>query len=78
MLYAHHQDHEGKDVTLATSRHSAWIVNATKLVKNICKKCLRCRFLRKQLEKQKISVPPDQVQVPCPPFTNIGIDLLAQ
>ena len=76
MLDAHYQDHAGKDITLATSRHSAWIVNATKLAKEICKKCLRCRFLRKQLETQKISALPNQVQIPSPPFTNIGIDLL--
>ena len=54
MLDAHYQDHAGKKVTLTTSQHSAWIVNATKLAKNICTKYLRCLFLRKQLEKQKL------------------------
>ena len=76
MLDAHNQDHTAKDITIATSRHTAWIVNASKLAKQICKGCLRCRFLKKQLENQKMSVLPKCLQVPAPPFTNIGVDLL--
>ena len=75
MLHAHCKDHAGRDVTMAMSRHDAWIVNAKKLSKKIVKKCIRCRFLRKQLEGQKMAVIPAILQVPCPPFTNIGVDL---
>ena len=35
MLDAHKQDHAGRDITIATSRHTAWIVNAKKLAKSI-------------------------------------------
>ena len=76
MLEAHCRDHTGRDITLATSRHTAWIVNGKKLAKNITRSCLRCRFLRKRIEMQKMAVLPDILQVPAPPFSNLGIDLL--
>ena len=75
MLHAHDKDHAGRDVTMAMSRHDAWIVNAKRLSKKIVRKCIRCRFLRKQLEGQKMAVIPAILQVPCPPFTNIAVDL---
>ena len=55
MLDAHNQDHAGKDITLATSRHTAWIVNARKLANQVCKNCLRCRFMRKVNHGQKMA-----------------------
>ena len=76
MLHAHYQDHAGRDVTMATSRHEAWIVSGKKLAKKIVKNCIRCRFLRKQLEGQKMAVLPDILQIPSPPFTNLGLDLI--
>ena len=76
MLDANCQDHAGRDITLATSRHTAWIVNSKKLSKNIVRNCIRCRFLRKLIESQKMAPIPDILQVPSPPFSNIGIDLL--
>ena len=76
MLDAHCMDHTGRDITLAMSRHTAWIVNAKKLSKNIVRNCIRCRFLRKLIETQKMASIPDILQVPAPPFSNIGIDLL--
>ena len=76
MLDAHCKDHTGRDITLAMSRHTAWIINAKKLSKNIVRNCVRCRFLRKLIEIQKMASIPDILQVPSPPFTNIGIDLL--
>ena len=75
MLHAHCKDHTGRDVTMAMSRLDAWIINAKKLSKAIVRKCLRCRFLRKQLEGQKMAVLPPNVQGQSPPFTNIGLDL---
>ena len=76
MLEAHNKDHAAKDITITTSRHTAWIVNGSKLAKRICRECLRCRFMKKRLETQKMSILPDLLQVPSPPFSNIGIDLL--
>ena len=75
MLDAHNQDHAGKDITLATSRHTAWIVNARKLANQVCKNCLRCRFMRKVNHGQKMAALPDSLQKPAPPFTNVGLDL---
>ena len=75
MLAAHNLDHLGRDITQANARHEAWIVNAKKLAKRIVNNCLRCRFLRKLLQGQKMSVLPDYVQIQCPPYTNIGLDL---
>ena len=76
MLDAHKQDHAGRDITMATSRHTAWIVNAKKLAKSIVRNCIRCRFLRKILESQKMASIPEILQLPASPFTNIGVDLL--
>ena len=75
MLHAHYQDHCGKDITMATARHEAWIVSASKLAKQITKNCIRCRFLRKRLEGQKMAVLPAEIQGYCKPFTNLGLDL---
>ena len=75
MLAAHNFDHAGRDVTQAIARQDVWIVNAKKLAKQIVKGCIRCRFLRKLLEGQKMSVLPEYVQIQCPPFTHIGLDL---
>ena len=75
MMAAHYKDHTGRDVTQAMARHEAWIVNAKKLAKHVIKQCIRCRFIRKLLEQQKISVLPDFVQIQCPPFTHVGLDL---
>ena len=75
MLDSHNRDHAGRDVTLAMSRHEAWIVNAKRLAKKIVRACIRCRFLRKQLEGQKMAALPPILQNPSPPFTNVGVDL---
>ena len=75
MVSAHWKDHSGIDITMATSRMEAWIVNARKLAKRIVRACVRCRYLRKKLEGQKMAVLPDLMQVPARPFTNIGVDL---
>ena len=76
MLHSHNKDHAGRDVTLAMSRHVAWIVNAKRLSKKIVRSCVRCRFMRKQLEGQKMAAIPANLLTPSPPFTNIGIDLI--
>ena len=75
IIDANIKDHSGRDIAMATSRHVAWIVNARKLAKQICKSCLRCRSLRKMLEDQQRSSLPASLQVAAPPFT-IGLDLI--
>ena len=75
MTSAHYKDHTGRDITQAMARQEAWIINAKKLAKQVVRRCVRCRYLRKLLLQQKISVLPDYVQIQCPPFTNIGLDL---
>ena len=76
MLDAHCQDHAGRDITISTSRHTAWIINAKQLAKRIVRNCIRCRFLRKVLETQKMACLPESLQIPAAPFTNVGIDLI--
>ena len=75
MLSSHCKDHCGRDITMANARHEAWIVHASKLAKQITNSCVRCRFLRKLLEGQKMAPLPSEVQGCCPPFAVIGIDL---
>ena len=74
MLKAHYHDHSGRDITMAMSRHDAWIISAKKLAKQIIRHCIRCRFVRKRLQGQKMAVLPSIVQEHCPPFTNVGLD----
>ena len=75
MISAHWKDHPGQDITTAMSRMEAWIVNARTLAKRVVNDCVRCRYLRKKLEGQKMAVLPELMQVPARPFTNIGLDL---
>ena len=74
-MSAHWKDHTGRDITMAMARHEAWIVNAKKLAKLLIRRCVRCRYIRKMLEEQNMAVLPGMLQVPCPPFAHIGVDL---
>ena len=76
MLDALNREHGNKDITISKYCQTAWIINVIKLAKQICKSCLRCRFLKKLLENQKMSILPQELQVPAPPFTNVGIWLV--
>ena len=76
MMWAHNKDHAGRDTTVVTATQFAWIVGAKKLAAKITQLCVRCRFLRRQLEGQKMAPLPPRLTVPCPPFTNVAIDLL--
>ena len=76
MLKAHADcDHKSVDVTLFTSRQMCWIVGGRKLSKTICKFCVRCRFLSRRPISQKMASLPAELGVPCPAFSNLGIDL---
>ena len=67
--------HKSVDITLSTSRHYCWIVNGRKLAKTICKFCVQCRYLKKKRETQKMASLPQELCVPCPAFSNVGVDL---
>ena len=75
MLWAHSQNHDGRDITMSIACTKACAVNAKGLAKSITKTCIRCRFLHKAKVEQKMAGLPPNVQLPCPPFSNIGIDL---
>ena len=76
MLKSHSDcDHKSVDITLATSRHHCWIVGGRKLAKTVCKFCIKCRYLRKKSETQKMAPLPRELCAPCPAFTNVGVDL---
>ena len=76
MLKSHvDSDHKSVDITLSKSRHYCWIVGGRKLAKTVCKFCVRCRYLRKKHEAQKMAPLPRELCVPCLAFTNIGLDL---
>ena len=76
MLKSHEDSaHMSVDITLYTSRHHCWIVGGRRLAKTICKFCIKCRYLRRKEETQKMASLPEELCVPCPPFTNVGVDL---
>ena len=75
MLWAHNVNHDGRDITMSIACGKAWIIGAKRLASSIVFNCVRCRFLHKLKVQQQMSQLPPFVQVTCPPFTNIGIDL---
>ena len=76
MLKSHDEsDHKSVDITLSTSRHHCWIVGGRRLAKTVCKFCIRCRYLRRKEETQKMAPLPQELCVPCPAFSNVGVDL---
>ena len=75
MLWAHYQNHDARDITMAIACRKAWIVRAKSLATSITRSCLRCRFLHKRKLAQQMANLPQEIQLPCPPFTNIGVDL---
>nr|XP_054753823.1 uncharacterized protein LOC129259573 [Lytechinus pictus] len=51
-----------------------WIVNGSKVVAEVLRKCVSCRRLRRPQEEQKMAnLPRDRVE-PSAPFTNVGMD----
>ena len=75
MLKSHEKcDHKSVDITLATSRRHCWIVGGRRLSKTICKLCVRCRYLRKREETQKMAPLADDLCVPSPAFSHLAVD----
>ena len=75
MLWAHKENHDARDITMSIACSKAWIIGASRLASSIVFQCVRCRFLHKVKVEQKMAILPPAVQLPCPPFTNIGLDL---
>ena len=75
MLSAHYEDHDDRDITMSLARKNAPIIGAKKLASSICDNCVRCRWLHKRRVEQKMSALPAELQLPSPPFSNIGLDL---
>ena len=76
MLKSHEEcDHKSVDITLATSRRHCWIVGGRRLAKTVCKFCVRCKYLRRKEETQKMAPLPVDLTVPCPAFSNVAVDL---
>ena len=79
MLKSHTDcDHKSVDITLSTSRHHCWIVGGRKLAKTICKFCVWCKYSKKKKETQKMASLPEELCVPCPAFSHVGVDLQAR
>lgn len=75
MLWAHKENHDARDITMSIACQKAWIVGAKLLATSITDSCVRCRFLHRLKVEQKMAELPPTIQLPCPPFSNIGIDL---
>ena len=75
MLWAHKRNHDARDVTMSIACSKAWIVNSKRLAASIVKSCRRCRFLHKMKIEQQMAILPPAIQLPCPPLTNVGVDL---
>ena len=74
VLAAHEKQHCGRDLTLHLASQTAWIVGGRRLATTIKVNCVRCKYLEHRLEGQMMAPLPELLTVPCPPFTNIGID----
>ncbi|XP_063955602.1 uncharacterized protein LOC135154201 [Lytechinus pictus] len=72
-----HEDikHQGRGMTQNHLRANGfWIVNGSKVVAEVLRKCVSCRRLRRPQEEQKMAnLPRDRVE-PSAPFTNVGMD----
>lgn len=69
MQWAHCVDYSSVDCTYATSAQVAWVVGGRALAKKIKEGCVRCRFLG-----QRMASLPVELQLPCLPFTQLGVD----
>ena len=61
-------NHSGVAATVSKVRRKFWIVNLPRLVKGIRFKCVTCRKLDKQVEKQIMAPLPIERLKPSPPF----------
>nr|XP_022301036.1 uncharacterized protein LOC111109246 [Crassostrea virginica] len=67
---------QGRHLTEGALRAAGyWMTGAKRLIALHMHNCVPCRKLRRPLELQKMSdLPPDRLE-PCPPFSNVGVDV---
>ena len=68
MLWAHKENHDGRDVAMSIPCSKAWILNAKCLATSVVKSCLRFRFLHKVKVEQEMAILPPEIQLTYPPF----------
>ena len=66
--------HRSPAQTLAKSRESVWIIKGKDLSKKICRNCMVCRRIRKDLAKQQMALLKEESLQVCPPWTNVSLD----
>ena len=67
--------HQGRHITEGAIRSNGfWIIGARKLVSSVIHKCVICRRLRGDFEKQKMADLPSSRITPGPPFSAVGVD----
>ena len=71
----HDERHASDDYVLWRSRTKYWIPNARRVIRSIRNKCYRCRLLNRRCQSQLMATLPDFRLLPCPPFTNVALDL---
>ena len=69
---------QGRHLTLGLIRSSGlWIIGAKQLVNSVINSCIKCKKLRGHQQIQKMADLPAQHLTPAPPFTYVGLDVLA-
>ena len=66
--------HRSAVQTLAKSRLSVWIVKGKDLAKKVCRDCMVCRRIKKNLAQQQMAIMKEESLQVCPPWTNVSLD----
>ena len=71
----HEREHAGDDKVLWQVGSRFWIPQARKVIRGIRKSCIKCRIICRKLAGQIMAPLPNERVLPCPPWTNTGVDL---
>ena len=71
----HDETHSGVDTTVTKVRSRIWIPGITRLVKEIKKGCVICRFLEKFYLEQRMGLLPVERLRPAPAFFHCAVDI---
>lgn len=74
-LSIHNEGHSGIDATVAKVRSRVWIPGITRLVKEIKRACVICRFIEKMYLEQRMGLLPVERLRPAPAFFHCAIDI---
>ncbi|KAL2089355.1 hypothetical protein ACEWY4_014043 [Coilia grayii] len=79
LLIRHHHDrvrHQGRLFTEGAIRAAGlWLVGGKRCISKVLHKCITCRKLRGNAEKQKMADLPKERLCVAPPFTHVGLDV---